>query len=184
MAITISWHYLWIYCLIAFGLWLYSRYLKRMPLIGNLAISLFCAAAVLITCIPEYAGETLSAQMYFLTGFAFFITWIREITKDLEDMEGDRRAGHRTLPVFAGTLAARILAFVLIALSITVLAILWQPLQILRGPAALTFLTITEILLIISALLLILRAREKKDFHQISAILKFSMLSGTLCLIF
>lgn len=77
---------------------LYSRALKRVPLVGNIAVS-----AVAST--PFLMGG-FSQEKYLLslipTALAFLLHLAREIVKDVEDADGDRLAGMATLAVRAG----------------------------------------------------------------------------------
>jgi len=69
-------------------LFLYARYFKRMPVVGNVVVASMAAALVL----------TASAWLYILTFntlclaiFSFQSTLLREIIKDMEDIKGDIR---------------------------------------------------------------------------------------------
>ena len=55
--------------------------------------------------------------------FAFMLSLIREMLKDIQDMKGDMATGYRTLPVVWGMNMARILSGILIAITIILLAI-------------------------------------------------------------
>lgn len=76
----------------------YSLLFKRLALIGNLVVSLMLGMAFI------YVGAALGRipDMLTIAGLAFGFTLIREIVKDLEDMEGDRQEGARTLPLVWG----------------------------------------------------------------------------------
>ena len=99
--------------LIATLLWWYSPVLKKMPLTGNAVVALCVAVVPLWTgwyeisllrhsytdMLPE--PDAFFASMWSWLGayavFAFLLTLAREALKDLEDMEGDRRAEHRAI---------------------------------------------------------------------------------------
>jgi len=76
----------------------YSRWLKRLPLIGNITVSFMLGLTFL------YVGSAFSAfrEPLIMSGLAFGFTLIRELVKDLEDMEGDRQSGARTFPIVWG----------------------------------------------------------------------------------
>lgn len=80
-------------------LWLYSNQLKRMPLWGNFAIASLTAVAVYL--VYFYYKESFFLILSY-TAFAFFMSLIREILKDLEDIKGDKAFGLRTLPIAFG----------------------------------------------------------------------------------
>jgi geranylgeranylglycerol-phosphate geranylgeranyltransferase len=81
-----------------FLLFLYSKYLKRIPLAGNFLVS-FLAGLVFIyggVVVENSTGAIVPAI------FAFIINLIREIVKDMEDVEGDKKAGVITFPIIYG----------------------------------------------------------------------------------
>jgi 4-hydroxybenzoate polyprenyltransferase len=61
---------------------------------------------------------------FLYAGFAFLISIIREAIKDVEDMEGDRRYGCKTLPIVAGVVATKVYTSVWIVVLIAALIIL------------------------------------------------------------
>ncbi len=89
---------------------IYSRRLKRQPLIGNLAVSLVTALAFVFGALAA-CTETLQWQAgLFPALFAFLMHFGREVVKDLEDQIGDQAAHARTLPLAYGQRAAQIAA--------------------------------------------------------------------------
>ena len=77
---------------------LYSKYLKGIPLLGNITIAfvlglsfLFCGAAF----------ENIS-PMWIPIVLAFGLTLVRELVKDIADLKGDESVGLRTFPISAG----------------------------------------------------------------------------------
>lgn len=92
----------------AFLLALYAAWLKRLPLVGNLAVS-YLAGSMFIF------GGALGGLpgMFRVLPFAimtFFAMLSRELVKDAEDIEGDRASGAVTLPIRYGIRATAILA--------------------------------------------------------------------------
>lgn len=128
-----------IFILSAIGLVLYSLLLKSTPLIGNIVIASLCALPVILLVNLNYTGferNTLHAvsaeteqkirmlirlQLIGYAGFAFWITLIREITKDMEDEAGDREYGHKTLAVTLGLNATKYIASLLIVLAMVMM---------------------------------------------------------------
>ena len=84
---------------------LYAYNLKKMPLIGNMAVSFFIGLTFVFGAVV--VGEPLLS----ILGFSpFFITMMREIVKDMEDMEGDRKEGARTFPILYGLKSSAVIA--------------------------------------------------------------------------
>ncbi|MBK6966797.1 MAG: UbiA family prenyltransferase [Bacteroidales bacterium] len=110
--------------------------------------------------------------------FAFLLTFIREVVKDAEDVEGDAETGCQTLPVVFGIAYSRNLALVLLTvtllLSITGIYFLFNT---SRMVPAFYFLIVVAVPLVILAIL-VAGAKLKEQFHRISNLLKLLMLSG------
>jgi len=96
--------------LITIVLFLYSSKFKGRILVGNFIVSCAIASVVpfafadsietsppLFQCIALYIWE-----FGWLTVLIFLIVFIRELVKDIEDLEGDKKAGHMTLPIIYG----------------------------------------------------------------------------------
>jgi len=80
---------------------IYTPFLKRRPLIGNIVVSLLLSLTLIVGAVASAAflnvkNSALPASMIFLLSFP------REILKDGEDLIGDRKAGMRTFPVVFG----------------------------------------------------------------------------------
>jgi 4-hydroxybenzoate polyprenyltransferase len=83
----------------AFLLWWYSNSLKRLPFVGNFTVALLTGVSIWIIGY-YYQKSELLVLTYAI--FAFFLNLIREIIKDIEDRQGDRKHGCRTLPIVIG----------------------------------------------------------------------------------
>jgi len=100
---------IFIYCI--FSLWTYSKRMKTSFLFGNLQVSLLTALSIfnvaLFDLIPNGVNKNNGEMMIFkiilfYTAFAFITTFIREIIKDLEDLEGDKKIQAKTLAITYG----------------------------------------------------------------------------------
>ncbi|MFQ6041316.1 MAG: geranylgeranylglycerol-phosphate geranylgeranyltransferase [Candidatus Poribacteria bacterium] len=89
----------------------YAIWLKRTPLAGNIVVGLLTA---LIFVSGGVAVNSLSGTIIPAI-FAFLFTTAREIVKDIEDIEGDRKAGAKTIPIFWGRRVAMYLIFIFMA---------------------------------------------------------------------
>jgi 4-hydroxybenzoate polyprenyltransferase len=182
--ILIRWsiHFLWINAGISLFLWAYSKYLKRLPLIGNLAVSLFCAGVILIVWYPTLTLSNLPTEMILLIAFAFLITLIREIVKDIEDIDGDREVGDRTLPIVSGILFTKTLLGGLVAMSIGGL-LLPCVRNSIEEPIAFVLWACTIGILFFSGIHVILKSKDKSHYHFVSTMLKVAMLTGSLFIV-
>jgi geranylgeranylglycerol-phosphate geranylgeranyltransferase len=77
---------------------LYSKYLKGMPLIGNMIVAFILGLSFL------FCGAAFNnmSPMWIPMILAFGLTLVRELVKDIADMEGDQFAGLKTFPITAG----------------------------------------------------------------------------------
>ena len=91
-------------------LWLYSNQLKRLPLLGNITVAVLTGLAVFIVFI--FFQESIFLFAAYAT-FAFFISLIREIIKDMEDVEGDKKFGCKTLPISIGIRRSKIVIYLI-----------------------------------------------------------------------
>lgn len=121
--------------LVSFFLFLYAWQMKCTPVMGNILVSLLCAAVPIITLFPEDRAIWLSSfrepeliheaigLVWVYAIFAFSTNLLREQIKDLEDYQGDAACGCNTLAVLKGTRFARIPAG-LIGLALCALIVL------------------------------------------------------------
>ncbi|MCW8850098.1 MAG: geranylgeranylglycerol-phosphate geranylgeranyltransferase, partial [Melioribacteraceae bacterium] len=105
-------------------LFLYSAFLKKVLFVGNVVIAI-CTALVFI-----FGGIVVGNlnDAIIPAAFAFLINLIREILKDIEDLEGDKQANIITIPIRFGISHTRsiILAISLFLILLTILPFLWQ----------------------------------------------------------
>jgi geranylgeranylglycerol-phosphate geranylgeranyltransferase len=107
---------------------LYNLWLKRLPLIGNLAVALLAALTFMAGgfAVDSILALTLPGPLIPAV-FALLFHFVREIVKDVQDMEGDRRAGYRSLPLVIGQSKSLIIALVLfIILLLCILVPIWM----------------------------------------------------------
>ena len=153
-------------------LYLYAYVFKSTPLIGNIIVGVLTGLCFI------FGGYTLDNSRiiyisYYLAFFAFIMTTAREITKDIEDVEGDKKEGANTFPIKFGKKIAAALAFILIIID-SVLC----PLLYFDHIFNLTYLFIVAVAVIIfiySAILLI-KNQNSENCRKVSKYLKIGML--------
>jgi 4-hydroxybenzoate polyprenyltransferase len=171
-------------------LWFYSTTFKRKLLIGNVIISLLTAWVILVLYVSEvrlsgpavYGG--IIARLFKFTivyaSFAFIISIIREVVKDIEDMDGDAKYGCRTMPIVWGMNAAKVFAATWVVVLLSALVIIqFYVLQKAWWPV-----TVYGAIMLDLPLLWILwqlyRAQTKPQYHLLSSMIKAVMLAGIL----
>ncbi len=109
---------------------LYNYRLKRIPLVGNIVIAILTGLTFITggLAVDHVMTFTLPGPIIPAV-FAFFFHLVREIIKDVQDIEGDRQAGVKTLPQVVGVqkslLVALVVFFVLVLLTYVPIIAAW-----------------------------------------------------------
>lgn len=157
-------------------LWLYSERFKRQLLVGNLIVSLLTALSLLILSV-HYTDNRMLVLAYAV--FAFFISLIREIIKDIEDIKGDAAHGCRTLPIVVGVRGTKQVLYALIVLFAGILLVWGQVIENKAISISFTLLTLSLAYLISQ----LRKAQTRKDFASLSTVCKVIMLIGLLSMV-
>lgn len=181
-----------LFVIISVLLYVYASYLKQTLLIGNIVISVLVALTLIIVGIFELLPSTTSlnqqTQLTFFkvifdyAVFAFIINLLREITKDLEDINGDHKAGMNTLPIAIGSERATKVLFALSFIPLFVVGY-YVVNSLYKNQIAVLYFLIFIIAPLLYITIKLFSASTKKDFHHISNVLKFVMLFGMLSLL-
>ena len=179
-------------------LWFYSSSYKRLFMIGNLIIALLAGVTPIVVALTNVAVlqlryetilpyTTLVHDIYAWLGgfalFAFLLTWIREIIKDMQDQMGDRELECHSMPVVWGEKWTKVFVTGLIVITLAIIGHLWW--HILPFPTAWTNLSTRYIALgIVTPLLctiwLLWSAKIPSDYKVCQQVVKFTMLIGML----
>lgn len=175
----------------ASALWFYSTHFKRNYLSGNLLISLLSALVLLIVALYDILPATelndINALVVFkiiciYAAFAFITTFIREIVKDLEDLEGDKKMGYQTYTIVNGAeKAKRIIQTLSLATIISIASILYSQFQ--TDKYSFLYVLIFVEAPFIFFIWKIKKAKSSTDFHRLSSWIKIIMLTGTLSML-
>jgi 4-hydroxybenzoate polyprenyltransferase len=177
IGLLLSWRLAALNVLSAFLLWLYSNNLKRLPFIGNFSVAFLTGLSVWIVDLLYRHG---SALIVIYASFAFFMTLVREIIKDMEDLKGDNTFGCRTLPIVWGLRRTKfVIYFVLVVFALSVILIN-QFYKALPLKYFLIFLFIPLLILLYR----LIRADTTRDFAALSTFCKIIMLLGILSMAF
>ncbi|MDE3145255.1 MAG: geranylgeranylglycerol-phosphate geranylgeranyltransferase [Bacteroidota bacterium] len=179
-----------------FLLLLYSSTLKKRLLIGNVLISLLTAWVIAVIFFSKMnesflqgkGDEILHVRFFRLTvlyaGFAFIISLIREVIKDMEDIEGDRKYECRTMPIVWGLNASKVFVAVWLSVLITILFILQLYVWQFDWWFSILYCTGLIIIPLIWVLKKLFTASSSKDFHELSTAVKMIMFTGILSMLF
>ncbi len=188
--------YVWLgvfFVLISGLLWFYSGTYKRQFLIGNIIVALLVAMVPMLVVVydagPIYRYYSHAATdfpgvaiLFWWVGgfalFAFLTTLIREIIKDMEDFEGDRETGRKTLPVKSGFTICRVVVVVLTLMTILLLYFVWF--RYLNDRITLIYISLLLALPMAVVIYRVITAGEKQHLHFASRLMKLVMLFGIL----
>ena len=179
-------------------LWFYSSSYKRLFLIGNLIIALLAALTPMLVALANVAilqlryatilpYTTLQHDLYAWLGgfalFAFLLTWVREIVKDMQDQMGDRELECHSMPVVWGDLWTKIFVTALIVLTIAIIGHLWYhmlPFPISWTSLSTRYIAFGIIIPLLGAIGLLWAAKIPSDYKTCQQLIKFTMLLGML----
>lgn len=184
--------YSMVFIVISGLLWFYSTTYKRQVLLGNLVVAFMVAAVPLLILLYEVplvlehyrfllkSDTTVIKHLTFWIGgyglFAFLLTLVREIIKDLEDFEGDFAFGRQTIPIAWGAPAAKIIASSLTAISaILVMGIVFL---FLKNTLTIAYSTLLITLPLVFSFFALIKADTKEGYHKVSTLLKLTMITG------
>ena len=153
-------------------LYLYAYKLKYTPLIGNLAVGFMTGFGFVFGGFSINNPNIVMISLY-LGFFAFVMTTARELAKDIEDIEGDKADGARTLPILIGAKIPAILSAILIVIDSALCPILYF--NHIFGFYYLIVIAIAVILFLYSAFLII-KSQDKVTAAKVSKYLKIGML--------
>jgi 4-hydroxybenzoate polyprenyltransferase len=159
-----------------FCLWLYSNQLKRLPFIGNFMVAGLTGMSIALV------GIYFNHNQFLVNTYAFFaggITLIREIIKDMEDMQGDATHGCLTLPIIWGLRKTKILLYMLSALFVASLMYMALVLQMPR--LIWYFMALSPVF--IWFIYKLYRADTVRAYGFLSQYLKIMMLTGILSMV-
>jgi geranylgeranylglycerol-phosphate geranylgeranyltransferase len=157
-------------------LFIYSKYLKQIPLLGNITVALLTGLVFIFGGVV--VGNPIAAIVPAV--FAFLINLIREIVKDMEDVEGDNKAGVITFPIKFGSKKSTILI-----LFITISLILFTLYPFLSKLYKIEYFI--AVMVIVNpihtyCLKILFEDSSQKSLKKISSLLKLSMLFGLIAI--
>ena len=173
-------------------LYIYATALKQMAVVGNVVVSLVVALSILVVGVfelfPVMAPGNRRVQIVFFNVirdysiFAFMISLIREIVKDIEDIDGDYKAGMQTLPIIIGRDRTNQTAFFLTL--ITLGAVIYYIIVYFFKQLWITgYFLILVVAPLIYICIKLFNAEQKSHFKHISLLLKLVMLTGILSML-
>lgn len=176
-------------------LFIYSISLKKKLLSGNIVISALTAWVILVIgwcetsnlLQPNLIGnftEKITRISFLYAGFAFVISLIREVVKDMEDMEGDRRYGCNTMPIALGINATKVFIAVWLVVLTAALLIVQFYVLVFKWWWSATYCVLLIIIPLIYIFKTLFSVNTGKEYHRLSSLIKVVMFTGILSMIF
>jgi 4-hydroxybenzoate polyprenyltransferase len=176
MASYVSFNAVLFFSFYIFGIWLYSHKLKKRPFIGNLT-------SAMLTTLPFFAiflyYKNFDSVIFVHASFLFLVIFMRELTKDLENLKGDLLLNYKTIPIVFGEKTSKLILTILSALTTIPVYLLLTKYDI--GHMDLFFYL--SLLLLLVYLLLLWKSNTKTHYLILHNILKFIIVSGVFCIV-
>jgi 4-hydroxybenzoate polyprenyltransferase len=177
-----------------FLLFVYSISLKKKLLAGNVLISLLTAWTIFVITWCEvnqlsslqsnFDASKIIKLAFVYGGFAFIISLIREVIKDMEDIEGDRMYGCKTMPIVWGLNVSKTFTAVWLVVLIAAIIIIQAYTLRLGWWWSILYSVLFTVLPLVWIFKKLFSARSAEDFHKLSSMVKLVMLTGILSIIF
>jgi 4-hydroxybenzoate polyprenyltransferase len=166
--------------------WWYAIQLKKSFLWGNIAVASLSAGTIAMAwLIEKHVSQVSGAPSGIITRiivaisiFAFLLSLLREIVKDIEDMDGDRLINCKSLPIIKGISFTKTTLFSFTAITLLLLLIVQICLLRFSGFIAIAWLFLCVEIPLICFTVSLAKAQSKADFHKLSSLLKWIMVGG------
>ncbi|TDE18228.1 geranylgeranylglycerol-phosphate geranylgeranyltransferase [Dyadobacter psychrotolerans] len=169
----------WVFLVNVFSitlLWFYSERFKRKAFIGNFIVSLLTGFSLLILTVYYPENRHL---VFIYAVFSFFISLIREVVKDMEDIKGDEAHGCRTLPIVWGIRRTKTFLYVVLFLFVVTLFFMGGVLE----NRTLIWLFLLLLVPIGFLVFKLSKSDTRKEFKEISNLCKIIMLLGLMTML-
>ena len=176
-------------------LWIYSAKYKRTVFWGNFIVAGLSAFVILLVWLFEFFWLRLNDLLFIsvlpgihwvtslfiaYAAFAFLVSMVREIVKDMEDAEGDEMAGCKTLPLVAGNYYTRVIVGAIVLAILILLVFAQLTLYRLSLSVAFWYFIFPIQSCVFYLLVKLFFARDKQAYHFLSTLCKLIMVAGIL----
>ena len=172
----ISWRAVFFFSTYIFLIWFYSHKLKKIFLIGNIT-------AAVLAVLPFFGILMYYKNFYPVifahASFLLLLIFIREMIKDLENMEGDLIADYKTIPVIFGEKITKTVITLLTTITLI-------PVYLLIEIYDVGYMDIYFYLSLIGLLLfgtLLWKATSKTAYLQLHFLLKLIIVAGVFSIV-
>lgn len=176
-----------------FLLFVYSSTYKKKLLSGNIIIAALSAWVILVMFLASCSWEpgrllpvwtSPQNEIYKIAiiyaAFAFIVSLIREVVKDMEDETGDKKNGCKTMPIVWGIKSTKVFIGVWILVLFGMMVIILFNLMIAGWIGGVFYILLILFPSLIHIYSRFAKAISKKDYTRLSRDIKIFMLAGIL----
>lgn len=167
----------------------YSTYFNYKVLMGNILISLLVALGLIVVPVFDLVPTTdwsnrqwhtvLFRIVLLYAALAFVMNFIREIIKDVEDMDGDKAGGRLSLPMVLGSRLTKGLLMTMIGLLIAAVCV-YLYLRLYNHTEVVVYFFVAVIAPLTYSGIQIGQAKTPSDYRKASRLIKLIMFTGML----
>ncbi len=172
----VSWKALLFFSGYIFLIWFYSHKLKKYPFIGIISVSI-------VTILPFFAVfvyfKNFSKVIFVHAIFLFLLLVIRQLVKNLENMDGDILTNSKTIPIQYGERLTKKVISLLSFLLIVPVYILWTYPEI----GLMNFYFAFSIIALLIFVSILWKSNAKPQYIILHNLLKFLIFAGILSII-
>ncbi len=183
-----------VFIIISATLYMYATTLKQMIIIGNIIVALLLSFSVVIIGLFDLLPTTYienQAKMGLLFSilidyaiFTFIINFIRELIKDMEDIEGDKNNGMNTLPIALGNaITTKIACLLTSGALLLLLAYIYKNMVVTKLYYSVVYAFVFIVAPLIFVAVKVWQAKVKTQFSLISKVLKWIIFFGILSIL-
>ncbi len=159
-----------------FGIWFYSHKLKKYPFVGNIT-------AAILAVVPFFAVfiyyKNFDLVIFVHATFLFLIISMRELAKDLENLQGDLALNYRTIPVVYGEKVSKWMLTILAFLTLIPITLLVTKFEI----GYMYFFCYGSVIALGVFLIILWMSAKKLHYVVLHNILKFIILVGVISIV-
>lgn len=171
------------------SVWWYAAILKKSLFLGNLAVSFMSSLTLGMAWFFEwlmlhkagihiYETKPLNRIAIGIVVFAFMLSLIREIIKDLEDMEGDGLNNCRSIPIVKGVSFTKNFLYILSMILLILLVFGQIGLSAMYFPMVVIWLIPAVQLPVLLFIIRLRKADSRESYHRLSTMIKWIMVGG------
>lgn len=174
--------------------WFYTTKYKREFLSGNLVVSFMAAlnvgiiyiyyimAFIKVGTLPVIMMPYINAVTIVFAVFAFYLTFIREVVKDIPDIKGDQEFECSNFPIKLGIKRTKIILLILSFAFMAALAYFAYYSYDTKRSCLMYYILFLLVPFWIFIVRNLWKAKENKDFKDIALMLKVYMVAGVFSL--